>query len=37
MINRSGLIFPDKPASVKPEIVISGQGGALPDMRHPPL
>ena len=36
MINRSGLIFPNKPASVKPEIVISGQGGALPTC-VPPL
>jgi len=24
------MIFPDKPLSVKPEIVISGDGGALP-------
>jgi hypothetical protein len=30
------LILPDKPLSVKPEIVISGNGGALP-ICVPPL
>src|SRR5215208_6776380 len=30
------IIFPDKPLSVKPEMTISGDGGALPDMRHVP-
>src|SRR5919112_5290593 len=30
------LIFPDKPLSVKPEMVISGDGGALPTC-VPPL
>src|SRR3954469_22334861 len=30
------LIFPDKPLSVKPEMVISGEGGAL-SMCVPPL
>jgi hypothetical protein len=24
------MIFPDKPLSVKPEMLISGSGGALP-------
>src|SRR4051794_5203855 len=30
------LIFPDMPLSVKPESVISGDGGALPTLRHHP-